>query len=275
MSGNEPKTLKTFSLWQTPDECLAPPLDPLSPRFPSFLKAWVLQFGSGYVCPAVVLLFLPVSVAPGWPLSRGGVGGAGGFEELSRWSLGSGKVCSFTLQSGLEGLQLPCGVMDNGQRQNSLFTHMHEGLNRESSMHVSTGAARWHVFQRAKLDQTKKAEDTCSGTETLAWRRFRQKWGGFYFPLRTRGFSLSPLLFVFSSHPPLILPPPLLISEKHSQTTDETICARACASARHARSGVHACVCVCVRVVQLRVSNYGACRSIRGDKVARWKKKVL
>lgn len=48
-------------------------------------------------------------------------------------------VCSFTLHSGLRGLQLPCGVMDNTQRQTLFYTRAHihaRDLNLEISMHV-------------------------------------------------------------------------------------------------------------------------------------------
>lgn len=77
-------------------------------------------------------------------------------------------VCSFTLQSALQGLQLPCGVMDNTQRQTLFYTHAHihaRELNLEISMHVHQHCkvdmcalfiSPPIILKKSKLDQTKK-----------------------------------------------------------------------------------------------------------------------
>lgn len=58
-------------------------------------------------------------------------------------------VCSFTLQNGLRGLQLPCGVMDNTQRQTPFYMHVHihaRELNLEISMHVHQHCKHFSFF---------------------------------------------------------------------------------------------------------------------------------
>lgn len=84
-------------------------------------------------------------------------------------------VCSFTVQNGLRGLQLPCGVMDNTQRQTLFYTHVHihaRELNLEISMHVHQHCKAdmcallffpLHNIKKKQIGPNKKVEDNYSG----------------------------------------------------------------------------------------------------------------
>lgn len=100
----------------------APPPTPPS-CFPSFLKAWVLLCVSvgGAAISARVSRSSLAAESEGMETAGRGVGA---LKSCPGEALAAPESptphpltpCSFTLQGGLEGLELPCGVMDTSQR---------------------------------------------------------------------------------------------------------------------------------------------------------------